>query len=93
MSTGADCTIREDDDGKWYYDLQRWPYGEWPEYDTFGPFNTYGEAQEHLSNHHANPGGFSIHRRSECSHPQEFRLRCWPGGWECRKCGYSERAA
>lgn len=60
MSTGADCHFTEKEPGQWFYDLQQWPYGEWPEYDTFGPFPTFEKASDHLHQNHANPGGFSI---------------------------------
>jgi len=63
MSTGADCKFIEIEPGKWKYAIQRWPYGEWPEYETNGPFNSYREAMTHLSQNYANPGGWftSIH--------------------------------
>lgn len=61
MSTGADCYFKENRNGEWFYALQRWPYGDFPEYDTFGPFKTQEAAENHLSSHHANPGGWSVH--------------------------------
>jgi hypothetical protein len=60
MSTGADCCIYEKEPGKWYYDLQCWPYGENPDYDTFGPYKSEEAAHKHLSDNHANPGGFTV---------------------------------
>lgn len=57
MSTGADCRFVEKQPGQWYYELQCYPYGETDEYDTEGPFPTFDAADEHLHNHHANPGG------------------------------------
>lgn len=59
MSSGADCSIYETKDG-WFYRLQQWPYGENPNYDTYGPFKTFKEADNHLSSHHQNPGAFDI---------------------------------
>lgn len=67
MSTGADCHFWEEKPGRWFYKLQRWPYGEWPDYDTFGPFRSEELAIDHLRGHHANPGGYSI------SHYEEIR--------------------
>lgn len=58
MSTGAECAFIYVDGGEWYYVLQRWPYGEWPEYDAYGGFPNRDEAITHLSINHANPGGF-----------------------------------
>ena len=52
MSTGAECFFQEKERGKWFYSLQRWPYGEWPEFDEFGPFPTFKAAQKHLDRHH-----------------------------------------
>ena len=60
MSTGADCRFYEKAKDQWFYDLQRWPYGENPHYDTYGPFRTLQWALDHLDAHHANPGGFSV---------------------------------
>jgi hypothetical protein len=65
MSTGADCRFTERKPGVWFYELQRWPYGDWPKYDTFGPFKTEEEAIEHLRDNHANPGGFTTQRYGE----------------------------
>ena len=59
MSTGANCILREIKPGEWFYSLQRWPYGESPDYDKFGPFPTEQAALDHLDAHHANPGGWS----------------------------------
>lgn len=59
MSTGADCKFIEKVDG-WYYWLQNWPYGDWPEGQTYGPFLSFEIAHEHLRNNHANPGGYSV---------------------------------
>jgi hypothetical protein len=59
MSTGAACHFEEKEKGRWYYDIQRWPYGEWPEYDTNGPFPTLEKAIDHLSRNYANPGGWT----------------------------------
>jgi len=60
MSTGANCHIIERAPGQWYYELQRWPYGETPDYDTEGPFRTLDAAEDHLRANYANPGGYYI---------------------------------
>lgn len=59
MSTGADCVLEEREPGRWWYRLQRWPYGETPDYDEHGPFASEDRAHEHLHATHANPGGYS----------------------------------
>lgn len=68
MSTGADCQFDEVEPGKWKYRLQLWPYGDNDEYDTFGPFVSFRAAQNHLTNHHANPGGWMVN-----VHPTDHR--------------------
>lgn len=60
MSTGADCQIYEKIPGKWYYDLQCYPYGASEEYVTEGPFPSERAAERHLSDNHANPGGWVV---------------------------------
>ena len=62
MSTRADCTIWENEKGQWFYDLQRYPYGDTSNYDRYGPFSSQDEADRHLSDNHANPGGFWLLR-------------------------------
>lgn len=59
MSTGAQCTIYTDGH-RWAYKLQKWPYGEWSEYETYGPFNSEKHAEGHLFSNHANPGGWGV---------------------------------
>jgi hypothetical protein len=60
MSTGAECSFDEREPRKWYYSLQRYPYGETEEYDEHGPFSSFTRAEKHLSKNHANPGGFMV---------------------------------
>ena len=57
MSSGADCQFIEKEPGRWTVKLQRWPYGDTDEYDTFGPFRSYSAAVAELNNHQ-NPGGW-----------------------------------
>jgi hypothetical protein len=59
MSTGADCQFVQRQDG-WYLLLQRYPYGETEDYDTYGPFPTQPIALKYLDEHFANPGGYSV---------------------------------
>lgn len=59
MSSNADCQFYEPKRGHWYYDLQCWPYGENPDYDTYGPFLTFEAAHDHLEKNHQNPGGYT----------------------------------
>jgi len=59
MSTGADC-VNILVDGKWFYLIQCWPYGEWPVYDAHGPFDDYEELYMHRRRNYANPGGTQV---------------------------------
>jgi len=61
MSTGQECMFVEEKPGRWHYILEDYnaPKNswDWMEYATaYGPFRTQHEADEHLSDHHANPG-------------------------------------
>ena len=68
MSTGLECLFFNAD-GKHYYLLQdggcpvsAW---DWREYATcYGPFEDQEEARQHLSDFHANPGGYSVEQES-----------------------------
>lgn len=65
MSTGFECEFIEPLPDTWYYVLQNWdcPVGadNWREYATaYGPFPTEDDAHEHLHDHHANPGGYTV---------------------------------
>ena len=88
MSTGADCTFKETEKYKWFYKLQKWPYGETYDYDKYGPFPHYGDAVKHLQANHANPGGWSIDAQPGCEHPEHLREKRHGGGWECWHCGW-----
>lgn len=62
MSTGLECEIIEAEPGRWFYVLQDgscpvecWDWHEFAH--AYGPFETYGQATEHLRRFHANPGG------------------------------------
>ena len=73
MSTGAECYFTEAEPGRWAYSLQRWPYGDSDDYDSFGPFGSFAAANAHLRNNHANPGGYSV--RTHADHRHEFGPR------------------
>lgn len=90
MSTGADCKFYEERPGQWFYKLQRWPYGETYDYDTYGPFTMFCEAQEHLSDNHANPGGWSVQALPGCPHDKLEKVSSptWNGfTHHCNRCG------
>jgi hypothetical protein len=91
MSTGADCRFTEKQPGKWYYELQQYPYGSNPNYDTFGPFPTFRRAADDLHNNHANPGGYSVHALPGCKHDltrkREFVAHYETVTHECDRCG------
>jgi len=70
MSTGLECLFFERRPNEWWYLLERWnaPKNawDWREYaDTFGSFPSFEEAHQHLSDHHANPGGYYTLRYEE----------------------------
>jgi hypothetical protein len=64
MSTGLNCEFVNVEDKGWYYILEHgnapknaW---DWREYaSAYGPFTSEEQAQTHLHNNHANPGGWS----------------------------------
>ena len=57
MSSGANCAIINDEE-RWGYKLQDYPYGETDTYEYFGPFPSEEAAIAHLSYNHQNPGGW-----------------------------------
>jgi hypothetical protein len=62
MSTGLECNFVEWKPKEWYYILEDWDAPknawDWREYATaYGPFSSEEEADKHLSDNHANPGG------------------------------------
>lgn len=63
MSSGADCVFTEQPNGKWNYQIQQWPYGDWPDYDVHGPFASFEKARDHLDENYQNPGGYSVHQQ------------------------------
>jgi len=65
MSTGQECMFVEEKPGRWHYILEDYnaPKNswDWMEYArAYGPFQTQDQADQHLSDHHANPGGSFI---------------------------------
>lgn len=65
MSTGADCQFIEEAPGRWFYEIQCYPYGETEDYDRHGPFKSEEAASEHLHSNYANPGGYLTQRYEE----------------------------
>jgi len=65
MSTGLNCEFVEPKSGEWYYILEDWnapkQAWDWRDFATaYGPFASEEEANEHLRENHANPGGAEI---------------------------------
>ena len=91
MSTGADCRFIQAADGTWTYELQNWPYGENPDYTSYGPFTKFDDAYSHLHDNHANPGGYRTikHPDVTCPHDDLKRFDYPKDGLthECRRCG------
>lgn len=90
MSTGADCRVYEKERGKWYYRIQRYPYGSTSEYDTIGPFTTFREAMNDLDYAHGNPGAYFIEALPGCPHDlarDERFLGDERPRWVCDRCG------
>lgn len=91
MSTGAECNFTEKEPNQWYYEIQNWPYGEWPEFTEHGPFSSFELAARHCRNHYANPGGHSTfpHPDNPCSHSRVVK-RVYADNWnyaDCPQCG------
>lgn len=100
MSTGADCHFTEVEPGRWTYWLQDWPYGDWPQGQTFGPFDGFQQAHDHLRNNHANPGGYSTRKHPDHRHEEGTIVRRKPddSGWDwnvpgCPACGQPKEIA
>jgi hypothetical protein len=80
MSTGLECNFIEIKPNQWYYLLENWgsPKGgwDWREYATaYGPFTDEGSADQHLRDHHANPGGSSTSAYDENYTPDKVMQR------------------
>lgn len=86
MSTGADCRFYEKTKGQWFYDLQQYPYGENEDYKTYGPFRTFAAAEKHLSDNHANPGGYTVSALPGCPHDMLVTAH-QPDTAYCNRCG------
>lgn len=65
-SRNVECEIIEYAPGKWYYAFERFedPDGKynWRDHDVdcYGPFPTAQDAEDHLVNNNANPGGHTV---------------------------------
>lgn len=65
MSTNCECMMVEKTPGEWFYILENYnaPKNSWNWIDhaeAYGPFASEDDAAQHLSDNHANPGGWSI---------------------------------
>jgi hypothetical protein len=70
VSSGLNCSFIEPAPGCWYYLLENWdaPKGafDWREFATgYGPFASFEQADEHLSDNHSNPDGYSVTDHAE----------------------------
>ena len=83
MSTGANCYFEEREPGRWWYRLQRSPYGDTEEYSVYGPFSSHAAALRDLDQNHANPGGWST-RVHPTGHVHE-----WDGRGADRRVGFN----
>lgn len=61
MSSGLDCYFEEKKPNEWYMYLEE-SYGDKldPDYEEFGPFETFTIAQKYLRDNFQNPGGYSV---------------------------------
>ena len=66
MSVQRECAFIEYRPGKWYLLLGRDEHDDLTPYtaDAYGPFSTYENAEEYLSNF-SNPGGFYVDRYTD----------------------------
>lgn len=76
MSTGCECEFIEVAPGRWYYVLEdlHAPKNAWDWRDNasaWGPFPDLEKADQHLRDHHANPGGHSVSEYAEGFTPDE----------------------
>lgn len=65
-STGQECKFFKANDGNWYMGLSDYPPEDdeerdyWdPEYEYYGPFASFAEANDFLRRGFANPGGYT----------------------------------
>jgi hypothetical protein len=88
VSTGADCRFVETKPGEWWYAIQRWPYGDWPDYDKHGPFPSFAKARQHMDSNYANPGGWMLDTHED--HVHEFAYDEWDKVTVCEPCGATQ---
>lgn len=70
MSTGCNCEFIEVKPGVWFYILEHYnaPKNAWDwreNADAHGPFSSDDAAIKHLSDNHANPGGYCVNKYRE----------------------------
>lgn len=70
MSTNSECLFIQVGIDQWFYVLEDYDAPrnawDWREYATaYGPFKSEDEANEHLRDNHANPGGSSTQELPE----------------------------
>jgi hypothetical protein len=72
MSTGYECEFVNIPNEGWYYMLQNWtcPVGcDWyTDATSYGPFKSFEEADKHLYENHANPGGSYTNTQPSAEH-------------------------
>lgn len=52
------CNYYKAKDKNWYVDLANKEYGGYEDATTYGPFNTFDDADEYVMNNFSNPGSF-----------------------------------
>jgi hypothetical protein len=90
MSSNLNCKIVERKPREWYYLLEQ--YSQRDEYDEFGPFATFRDAENHLQRNHSNPGGCSIRPLPGCVHDLLRKVEHRSDGdptHVCDRCGSS----
>lgn len=89
MSSGAECNFVEVKPNEWFLRLQQYPYGANENYDSYGPFKTFDDAYERLSDFQ-NPGGYSTDVHS--THKHEYHnVMDWDGDTISQCVGCSQR--
>jgi hypothetical protein len=64
------CFVYKTKDGKWYLELADREYGEREDAQTYGPFDSYDDADDYISEF-SNPGGGRVDRSGKYPIPKE----------------------